>query len=116
MKVRALKNKVLVTDLDRGERIIGSIIIPDDNRKMTGVRDRWALVYSVGQNIDEIQENDWVLVRHGRWTRAVNVRDDSGDMVPLWSIDWPDGVLIAAESPADVTLPGGIPDIPTLDI
>lgn len=114
MKVRALRNKVLVTDLDRGEHLIGSVVIPDDNRRMMGVRDRWALVYSVGENIDEIQKNDWVLIRHGRWTRSVSVRDDSGDNIPLWSIDWPDGVLIAAESPTDAMLPD-IPDVPTLD-
>lgn len=115
MKVRALRNKVLVTDLARGEHVIGSIIIPDDNRRMMGVRDRWALVYSVGENIDEIQKNDWVLIRHGRWTRVVSVRDDSGDKIPLWSIDWPDGVLIAAEFPTDATLPD-IQDVPTLDL
>lgn len=115
MKVRALNSKVLVTELERGERTIGRIFIPDDNRKMTGVRDRWALVYSVGKNIDEIQENDWVLVRHGRWTRGVTVKNDDGTDLPLWSIDWPDAILLVADTPAEGTLPD-IPDIPTLDL
>jgi hypothetical protein len=114
MKIRAMRGKVLVTDLDHGERMVGRIIIPDDNRKMMGVRDRWAQVYSVGEDVDEIQEGDWILLSHGRWTRKVKLPLGDGNTIDLWSVDWPDGVLIAADTPTEGTLPD-IPDVPTLD-
>ena len=33
MKIKALKGKVLVSDLERGARVVRGIIIPDDNGK-----------------------------------------------------------------------------------
>lgn len=115
MKIRALRGKVLVTNLDRGEQLIGRFIIPDDNRKLTGVRDRWAQVYAVGKDITDIQEGDWVLTRHGRWTRKVKLPQEDGNSLDIWSIDWPDGVLIAADTPTEGIL-SNIPDVPTLDM
>jgi len=44
MKVKALKGKVLVTDLERGSRVLRGIILPDDNGKSEGIRPRWGKV------------------------------------------------------------------------
>ena len=55
MRVKALKGKVLVTDLERGSRIVNGIILPDDNGKTEGIRPRWGKVYSVGAGVTEVK-------------------------------------------------------------
>lgn len=114
MKVRPMRGKVLVKNMSQGERQVGRFIIPDDNRKLMGIRDRWAQVYAVGEDIDEVQENDWILMIHGRWTRGVTLTEDDGSELIIWSVDWPDGVLVVADTPGESSL-SDIPDVPTLD-
>jgi co-chaperonin GroES (HSP10) len=97
MKIRALKNKVLVTDLERGMRTINGIIIPDDNGKSEGIRPRWGKVYSVGDGVDEIKEGQWILIENQRWTRMLKVKDDSGAEVQVWGVEWPQSVLLVAD-------------------
>lgn len=97
VKIKALKNKVLVTDLERGTRVVGGIIIPDDNGKSQGIRPRWGKVYSVGEGVTEVKLNQWILVEHGRWTRMLKVKDDDGNETQVWGIDWPNGALLMSD-------------------
>lgn len=103
MKIKALPGKVLVDDIERGERLIGRIIIPNDNGKSSGIRPRWARVYSVGDDITGIEPGQWILVLHGQWTRATLVKDDDGNEISLWRVNWPDGVLAVADEPEGTT-------------
>lgn len=102
MKLRALRNKVLVTKMEKGERRLGSgIIIPNDDGKESGVRARWVRVYSVGEDVKGIEEGQWLLVEHGRWTRGVELRDGDEKLV-IFQIDWPDAALLVSdEAPVD---------------
>lgn len=104
MKIKALNNKVLVSDLERGSRMINGIIIPDDNMKSQGIRPRWAQVYSVGDNITDIQPGQWILIEHGRWTRTLKIRQESGENLLLWAVEWPDSVLVVSDEPPDTTI------------
>lgn len=97
MKIKALPNKVLVTDLERGARIVNGIIIPDDNGKSEGIRPRWGRVYSVGAGVTEVKEGQWILVEHGRWTRTINIKDDNGEEIKVWGVEWPASVLAASD-------------------
>lgn len=97
MKVKALKNKVLVTDLERGARVVRGIIIPDDNGKSEGIRPRWGKVYSVGEDVTEITPGQWVLVENGRWTRMLKVRDEDGTEIQMWGIEWPQSVMLVSD-------------------
>lgn len=99
MKLRALPGRVLVDDIERGDRIIGKIWIPNDNGKSSGIRPRWAHVYSVGEGITEIQVGQWVLVNHAQWTRGFDIVDDDGNAKTIWQINWPDEVLAVADTP-----------------
>ncbi len=104
MKIRALKGKVLVTNLERGSRIINGIIIPDDNGKSEGIRSRWGQVYAVGEDITDISPGQWVLIENGRWTRMLKVKDESNTEVQIWGVDWPASVLLVTdEDPEAVT-------------
>lgn len=91
-KIRAIQDKLLATNLEMGERKTSSgIIIVDDNMKGHGIRPRWCQVYSMGPRCifkDDINEGEWILVHHGRWTLGTKWNDQH-----IWQID-PDGVLL----------------------
>lgn len=97
MKVKALPNKVLVTNIEKGMRVVRGIIVPDDDGKSEGIRPRWAQVYSVGDNVTEVKEGQWVLIENGRWTRMIKVKQDDGSELAVWGVDWPDAVLLVSE-------------------
>ena len=106
MKVSALPNRVLVKDMTRGERKVGSIVIPDDNGKVEGVRARWAQVYDVGTGVTDIKVDDWILVQHGRWTRGVTIESKEDSSLTIWQVDYPAGVLLVSDQPQFDTFAG----------
>jgi len=97
MKIKALKGKVLVTELERGMRVINGIIIPDDNGKSEGIRPRWGKVYSVGDDITDISVDQWILIENGRWTRMLTVKEDDGSETKVWGVEWPTAVLLVSD-------------------
>lgn len=99
MKVKALKGKVLVTDLERGSRMINGIIIPDDNGKSEGIRPRWGKVYSVGEDIKDIVPGQWILIENGRWTRMLKVDD-----VQVWGVEWPESVMLVSDTDPETAI------------
>jgi co-chaperonin GroES (HSP10) len=98
MKVKALPGRVLVTELERGSRIVKGIIIPDDNGKSEGIRPRWGKVYSVGEGVTEVTIDQWILVENGRWTRMLKVKQENGEHIQLWGVEWPKSVLLVSDT------------------
>jgi hypothetical protein len=87
-KFKPTKGKIFVTDLERGaQKTAGGIIIPDDNMKETGIRERWGRVWRTGEDVDVVSEGEWLLMEHGRWTLAIDMEDDDGNEFPVWMID-----------------------------
>jgi co-chaperonin GroES (HSP10) len=100
---RPYKGKVFVTDIERGETVTKSgIIITDDNMTNRGIRARWARVWAVGDDVEDIKVGEWILVEHGRWTNRITIELD-GEEVDLWRVDWPDAVLVASDERPDAT-------------
>ena len=106
--VRAVGNRVLVTDMYFGEQKTKSgLIINDDNGTTRGIYPRWGKVYSKGPlNKDTYEVGHWILIEHGRWTRSLKVDLPQGetelrmidaDCVLAYSEDKPDEVYIGAE-------------------
>lgn len=104
VKVKALKNKVLVTDLERGSRVINGIILPDDNGKSEGIRPRWGKVYSVGEGVEDICPDQWILIEHGRWTRMLKVKQTDGSDLQVWGVDWPNAVLLVSDDDPETAI------------
>lgn len=102
MKVKALRNKVLVTTIEKGEQKLSSgIVLMNDDGKETGIRTRWAQVYSVGAGVTDVCVGQWILLEHGRWTRGVEVRDGSKGFI-IYQVDWPESALLVSdEKPVD---------------
>jgi co-chaperonin GroES (HSP10) len=100
-----IKNKVFVTDMDSGEKLSrGGIIITDDDMQARGVRDRWARVWKVGPEVEDLAPGDWVLIKHGRWTHGLDIVQADGSEVRVWNIEYPEAVIVLAdEDPRIVT-------------
>jgi hypothetical protein len=96
--VKARKGKVLVTNIENGGKITrNGIIIPDDNGKERGIRPRWAEIYAVGDDVEDLSPGQWILISHGRWSRGVDV-ETAGGKVNLRQVDYPEAVLLVSET------------------
>lgn len=107
-KPRAIGNRVLVTDMYFGEQKTKSgIVLTNDDGSTRGIYPRWCQVYSKGpENHDEYKIGDWILVEHGRWTRAFNMDDGTGakdyrmvetESILAYSEEKPDDVQMGKE-------------------
>lgn len=102
-QIHPLGDSVIVSDMVFDERITtGGIVLLNDNGKSTGIRPRWGQVYAVGPEQQDVQPGDWILVAHGRWTRGLEVEDETGKKT-LRRVDPNDILLTADERPNDQT-------------
>ena len=86
--LRPLRDKVILTNLERGERqSAGSIVIMNDDGKDTGIRARWGQVYAIGPEQKDVAVGDWVLMQHGRWTTGADVKLKGSDAFRFWHAD-----------------------------
>ena len=98
-----LKDSVIVSDMIFVTGFTTSgIIIPNDNGKSTGIRPRWGQVYAVGVEQQDVTVGQWVCIEHGRWTRGIDIEDESGK-VTLRRVDPKDIMMISDEVPNDDT-------------
>jgi len=80
IKIRALHDHVIVSDMQFGEtKTAGGIVLRSDNAKAHGVHPRWGKIYCIGPEQKDVHVGQWILVEHGRWTRAVKINDGNGD-------------------------------------
>jgi co-chaperonin GroES (HSP10) len=101
MQVRAIRDHVIVTDMDFGEMVTDSgIVIQSDNAKAHGIKPRWGRVYKVGPEQTDVKVGQWVLVEHGRWTRKFTIDDGEGKK-DIQRIDVPAMLAVADEKPND---------------
>lgn len=97
-KIRALQDHVLVTDMNFDQKIsYGGIIIPSGDRKLEGIHPRWGRVYAVGTKQTEIRIGQYVCVKHGRWTRGIDIEDSTGEHT-LRRVDHND-ILLVSDTP-----------------
>ena len=102
-ELRALKKDVLVTDMSFDQRITqGGLILLNDNGTSLGIRPRWGRVYAIGSEQQDVQVGQWICVAHCRWTRGIDLEDESGKRT-IRKIDPKDILLISdsAEMPQD---------------
>jgi co-chaperonin GroES (HSP10) len=87
--LKPLHARVAVTDMNFEEKLTASgLIIPSTNGKSSGVHPRWGKVHAKGpKNTDEFEVGQWILIEHGRWTRAINVENEDGSEFKVWVVD-----------------------------
>jgi co-chaperonin GroES (HSP10) len=100
--LRPLKNGVIVSNMNFGERKLASgIIMMSDDGKSSGVRPRWGKVWEIGPEQQDVVKGEWILMEHGRWGRAFDLELEGQDPIRLWRAD-PEAILaVSDESPKD---------------
>jgi len=105
--ITPLKKRVLVSDMHFGEtKTAGGIILTDDDGTESGIHPRWAKVYAVGKEQDDVQLGQWLLIAHGRWSRALKVKKD-GVELEVRMIDENDILLVSDNEPEQNRLKAG---------
>ena len=97
--ITPLKKRVLVCKMQFGEtRSKGGIILIDDDGSEGGIHPRWAEVYAIGNKQEDVKIGQWILVSHGRWSRALKVKKDNVEL-EVRMIDEDDILLVSDEEP-----------------
>lgn len=97
--ITPLKKRVLVSDMHFGEtKSKGGIILLDDDGTADGIHPRWAKVYAIGKDQEDVKVGEWVLVAHGRWSRAFKVVKNDTEL-EVRMIDENDILLTSEEEP-----------------
>jgi len=105
--IRPLHDHVLVT-MNFKERVTHSgIIIQSTDGKLEGIHARWGRVYAVGKDQKDVQPGQYILVKHGRWTRGTLVEDQEGEKT-IRRIDNADILLVSDDPQQDETLGQGL--------
>lgn len=100
---KPLSNTVIVADMTFDERITHSgIVLLNDNGKSTGIRPRWGQVYAVGPDQQDVSVGQWVCVAHGRWTRGIDIEDESGKHT-IRKVDPKDIMMVSDQEIQDET-------------
>jgi co-chaperonin GroES (HSP10) len=108
VQLKPLNDTVIVSDMMFDERIsTGGIIIMNDNGKSTGIRPRWGQVYAVGPTQTDVAPGQWVCVAHGRWTRGLDIQDETGKKA-LRRVDPKEILLVSDTEPKDVSFSDAI--------
>jgi co-chaperonin GroES (HSP10) len=80
--IQPLNKDILVYDMYFGEQKTSQgIIIIDDDKTDRGIHPRWAKIYAVGpKNNDGLENDNWVLIEHGRWSRGIDLSELDSSM------------------------------------
>ena len=96
---KPLNDWVIASDMAFDGRTLSSgIVLLSDNGKSDGIRPRWGRVYAIGPDQKDVKEGQWICVAHGRWTRGVEVEDETGKHT-IRRIDHKDILLVSDEEP-----------------
>ena len=99
--ITPLKKRVLVSKMHFGEtKSRGGIILIDDDGSQAGIHPRWAEIYAIGKDQEDVKVGQWILVSHGRWSRALKVKKDNVEL-EVRMIDEDDILLVSDEEPEE---------------
>ena len=88
--IKALKTKIiarLLEDPKAERKTAGGLILAGDDATEAGIRARWFQTISVGEEVLDIKENQYILVDHGRWTRGVTLVTDDVEELQVRRVD-----------------------------
>ena len=108
MGFRAIQDHVLVTDMKFDERLTrGGIVLLGDDKTSDGIRPRWAKVVAIGKEQKDIKVGQYVCIKHGRWTRGIEMegetvrRVDTDDILVVSDVQHDDESMAGMEVVTD---------------
>ena len=100
-EIEPLGKRVLVEGMQFGEtKTKGGLILIDDDGATRGIHPRWAKVYAIGKKHKDVKVGQWILVAHGRWSRALKIENKKG-VEEVRIIDEDDILLVSDKEPED---------------
>jgi co-chaperonin GroES (HSP10) len=101
-KLTPLKDKVLVSHMNFGiEKTASGIFLPSDDGKSSGIHPRWAKVFAIGPEQQDVQPGQWVLLEHGRWSRGHKYETEFGETFDIRLADNNAILLVSDDEPND---------------
>lgn len=98
--IKPLRDSVIVTDMDfSGRQLQSGVILLGDDGKTDGIRPRWARVYAVGPEQQDVSVGQWCLIEHGRWSRGLKVIKD-GEEITIRRAD-PNAIIFVSDEQPD---------------
>jgi len=99
--IKPLHNNIIVTDMSFETRQLASgIVLLQDDGKTDGIRPRWAKVYAIGPEQQDVHVGQWVLIEHGRWSRGLKIIKD-GEEITIRRAD-PEAIIFVSNDEPDV--------------
>jgi co-chaperonin GroES (HSP10) len=99
-EIKPLHDSIIVTDMSfEGRQLSSGIVLLGDDGKTDGIRPRWARVYAIGPEQQDVGVGQWVLVEHGRWSRGVKVIKDGKEII-LRRAD-PEAIIFVSDTEPD---------------
>ena len=99
--IRPVKDHVIVCDMNFDAHTnLSGIWIPSTNGKLEGIHPRWGRVYAVGPEQKDVRVGQYVCIKHGRWTRGLEIEDPSGEKT-IRRVDNEDILLVSDEPVVD---------------
>jgi len=100
-KLKLLKDKVIVYNMAWGQQAINGLVLADDDGKLEGIHPRWAKILAVGSTQNLFKKDDYVLIAHGRWTRAIKVLINDKP-TKIFMVDNKSILLVSKEKPLEI--------------
>jgi co-chaperonin GroES (HSP10) len=102
-KLIPIRDNVLITDMDFGEqKTAGGLVLLSDDGKSEGVKSRWARVWAIGPEQQDVKVGEWILLEHGRWTRGVTVVEEDGSEITIRRADIKAILMVTEEKPNQI--------------
>jgi co-chaperonin GroES (HSP10) len=102
-KIVPIRDNVFVSDMSFDEQVsAGGIYIPSDDGKDSGIKPRWGRVYAIGKDQKDVKVGEWILLEHGRWTRAIEIVEPDGTKRKIHRVDIKCMLMSADEKPNDL--------------
>lgn len=97
--IRAIGDRILVSDMHFGEtKTEGGLVLLDDSKNQDGIHPRWCRVYRVGPEQTDVAPGQWILVAHGRWSRAF-IHEFDGEEHSVRMVDNADVLVVTDDEP-----------------
>jgi len=102
--IKAIGDHIIVYDMNFDQRTTQSgIVLLSDDKKLEGIHARWARVYAVGPDQQDVHVGQWVCIKHGRWTRGLKISDPQGKKI-IRRVDNNDILLFSDEPMQDESI------------
>ena len=100
--LKLLHDSVLLCDMEFGEEKTQSgIILKSDDGRVEGIKPRWGRVWAVGPEQTDVKVGEWVLMEHGRWSRAAEYENEDGTITKIQKADTKAMLVVAKKKPND---------------